>query len=72
MGLKLPQINACLKMLKGWEEYILNSFDCPYTNAFTEGVNNGTKALKRATFGMSNFQNARKRILHCSSSYPYG
>ncbi|MEA4897843.1 MAG: transposase, partial [Eubacteriales bacterium] len=43
-----------------------------YTNAFTEGVNNATKALKRATFGMPNFHNARARILHCFSSHPYG
>ena len=71
-GLKLPQFKACLKMLRNWEEYILHSFDCPYTNAFTEGVNNATKALKRATFGMPNFHNARARILHCFSSHPYG
>jgi len=57
-------------MLNNWEEYILNSFDCPYSNGFTEGINNSTKALKRATFGMPNFHNFRARILHCNSWYP--
>lgn len=62
-SLKLPEFTPCLKMLRNWEPYILNAFDCPFNNGFTEGVNNATKALKRATFGMPNFHNARARIL---------
>lgn len=65
--LKLPEFKPCLKMLRNWEEYILNSFDCTFSNAYTEGVNNSIKALKRATFGMPNFHNARARILFCHS-----
>ena len=63
----LSEFKECLRMLNNWEEYILNSFDCPYSNGFTEGINNSTKALKRATFGMPNFHNFRARILHCNS-----
>ena len=67
----LTEFKECLRMLNNWEEYILNSFDCPYSNGFTEGINNSIKALKRATFGMPNFHNFRARILHCHSFYPY-
>mgnify|MGYP003620295843 CR=1 FL=1 len=62
-SLKMPEFTPCLKMLRNWEQYILNAFDCPFNNGFTEGVNNATKTLKRATFGMPNFHNARARIL---------
>ena len=68
--IRLTEFKECLRMLNNWEEYILNSFDCPYSNGFTEGINNSTKALKRATFGMPNFHNFRARILHCNSLYP--
>lgn len=68
--LHLPEFRECLRMLNNWEEYILNSFDCPYSNGFTEGINNSIKVLKRATFGMPNFQNFRARILYCNSFYP--
>ncbi len=50
-------------------EYILNSFDVPYTNGFTEGCNNKTKVLKRVCFGVRNFDTFRNRILHCDPSY---
>jgi transposase len=66
----LPEFRECLRMLNNWEEYILNSFDCPFSNGFTEGINNSIKVLKRVTFGMPNFQNFRARILHCNSFYP--
>ena len=68
--LHFPEFKDCLRILNNWEEYILNSFDCPYSNGFTEGTNNAIKALKRATFGMPNFHNFRARILHCNSLYP--
>jgi hypothetical protein len=43
---------------------ILNSFSCPYTNGFTEGVNNKIKALKRNAYGYRSFRRFRNRILH--------
>ena len=55
-------------MLQNWEPYILNAFDCPYSNGFTEGVNNKIKALlKRIAFGYRSFKNFRTRIL-CTSN----
>ncbi|NCU27397.1 ISL3 family transposase, partial [Candidatus Nomurabacteria bacterium] len=59
----LEEFDACLKMLQNWEPYILNAFDCPYSNGFTEGVNNKIKVLKRIAFGYRSFRNFRIRIL---------
>ena len=61
--LQLPEFSPCRRMLKNWKPYILNAFDCTYSNAFTEGCNNAIKALKRAAFGFRNFRNFRARIL---------
>lgn len=63
----LPEFTPCLVMLKNWEPYILNAFDCPYSNGFTEGVNNKIKVLKRIAFGYRSFRNFRTRIL-CTSN----
>ena len=69
--LQLPEFSPCRRMLKNWKPYILNAFDCPYSNAFTEGCNNAIKALKRVAFGFRNFSNFRARILHVANpAYP--
>ena len=60
---ELPEFASCLTMLNNWEPYILNAFDCPYSNGFTEGVNNKIKVLKRIAFGYRSFHNFRTRIL---------
>ena len=58
----LKEFNACLTMLGNWSKYILNAFDCPYTNGYTEGTNNAIKVIKRNAFGYRNFDNFRNRI----------
>ena len=65
--LQLHEFSACRRMLKNWKPYILNAFDCPYSNAFTEGCNNAIKALKRVAFGFRNFSNFRARILQAAN-----
>jgi len=60
---ELPEFQVCLTMLQNWEPYILNAFDCSYSNGFTEGVNNKIKVLKRIAFGYRSFKNFRTRIL---------
>ena len=65
--LQLPEFSACRRMLKNWRPYILNAFDCPYSNAFTEGCNNATKALKRVAFGFRNFSSVRACILQAAN-----
>ena len=65
----IPEFKACIRAMHNWSGYILNGFDVPYTNGFTEGCNNKTKVLKRVCFGVRNFETFRNRILHCASSY---
>lgn len=60
---EIPEFDACLKMLRNWEPYILNAFGCSYSNGFTEGINNRIKVIKRIAFGYRNFDNFRRRIL---------
>ncbi len=60
----IPEFKACLTMLHNWEPYILNAFTCPYSNGFTEGINNTIKVIKRIAYGYRNFNNFRLRILH--------
>lgn len=59
-----PEFKKCMDTMMNWQEYILNSFSCPYTNGYTEGVNNKIKVLKRNAYGMRNFYRFRNRILH--------
>jgi transposase len=63
-GYKLPEFDDCFKAFTNWQKEILNSFDVPYTNGYTEGVNNKIKVIKRNAFGMKNFERFRNRILH--------
>jgi transposase len=60
----LEKFINCGNTLVRWSKGILNSFGCPYTNGFTEGVNNKIKVLKRNAFGYRSFQRFRNRILH--------
>ena len=50
-----------------WQTGILNTFEYPYSNGFTEGCNNQIKVLKRTVYGYRNFNRFRKRILHIFS-----
>ena len=59
--------DTCSNTLINWQDGILNTFDYPYTNGFTEGCNNRIKVLKRNAYGYRNFNRFRKRILHIFS-----
>lgn len=61
---QLPRFVDCGDTMVRWSVGILNSFDCPYTNGFTEGANNKIKVLKRNAYGYRNFRRFRNRILH--------
>lgn len=60
---ELDEFNSVLITLVNWAKYILNSFDCPYTNGYTEGMNNKIKVIKRNAYGYRNFENFRNRIM---------
>ncbi|MCD8384575.1 MAG: ISL3 family transposase [Clostridiales bacterium] len=66
-AMELPEFDDCEKACRNWFQEILNSFDVPWTNGFTEGCNNKTKVLKRVCYGARNFERFRNRILHCAS-----
>ena len=61
------EFNACISAYHNWSKEILNAIRFPWSNGFTEGCNNKTKVLKRVSFGVSNFERFRNRILHCAS-----
>ena len=61
---KIPELKPCVTAFKNWFNEILNSFRCPYTNGYTEGINNKIKVLKRNAYGFQNFARMKKRILH--------
>ena len=65
--MELAEFEPCTKACHNWFHEIMNALDAPWTNGFTEGCNNKIKVLKRVSFGVRNFQNFRKRILHCST-----
>jgi len=46
VGYNLPEFEACTKTFINWSEEILNSFEYPYTNGYTEGVKNKIKVIK--------------------------
>ena len=59
---QLDEFKATLTMIRNWSRYILNAFDCPYSNGYTEGTNNKIKVIKRNAYGYRNFENFRNRI----------
>ena len=60
----LNEYVKCSNTMINWQYGILNSFEYPYTNGFTEGCNNKIKVLKRNAYGYRNFRRFRNRILH--------
>lgn len=60
---QLNEFKACLTMLSNWSKYILNAFECPYSNGFTEGSNNKIKVIKRNAYGYRNFVNLENHLI---------
>ena len=58
----LPEFNNCFETVVRWQDSILNSFKVPYTNGYTEGVNNKIKVLKRNAYGLRNFNRLRRCV----------
>jgi transposase len=61
---QIVRFSKCADTMRNWFQAICNSFDCAYTNGFTEGCNNKIKVLKRNAYGYRNFSRLRNRILH--------
>lgn len=67
VGYGLPEFQACTKTFLNWQDEFLNSFEYPFSNGYTEGVNNKIKVIKRNAFGVKSFKRFRNRILHIMS-----
>jgi transposase len=52
-----------LNTISSWEEQIVNYAIFPVSNAVTEGLNNIIRYFKRISFGITNFNNMRLRVL---------
>ena len=46
----LSEFKDCTKAVHNWSDEILASFDCGYTNGFTEDCNNKTKGFEACLF----------------------
>jgi len=58
-------MNASIKTLKKYVEYIKNTFATGYHNGYVEGNNNFIKVLKRIAFGFKSFTRFKARIMIC-------
>lgn len=59
----LPEFSSLLRSFADWKEPIVQAIIQPYSNGFTEGINNKIKVLKRISFGIRKFEILRNRIL---------
>lgn len=60
----VEEFQRCVRVFRNWFSEIVESFEVPYTNSLTEGLNNKIKVLKRKAYGFRNFERFRKRILY--------
>ena len=58
-------MKTSIKTLKGYIEYIKNTFTTGYHNGYVEGNNNFIKVLKRIAFGFRSFTRFKARIMIC-------
>ena len=65
--LEYNQLNSFIKTLKNWKSQVAAFASQKITNAVTEGLNNYLRYFKRISFGLSNFEHMRLRILLAAS-----
>ena len=58
-------MKTSIKTLKGYVNYIKNTFVTGYHNGYVEGNNNFIKVLKRISFGFRSFTRFKARIMIC-------
>ncbi|MGN1155086.1 MAG: ISL3 family transposase [Agathobacter sp.] len=60
----IKEFEKCARTYRTWSKYILNAYKYSHiSNGPTEGFNNKIKVLKRASYGIRNFEHFRTRIL---------
>ena len=58
-----PELNKLGRTLRTWRTQITNWHLCQVTNGPTEAANNFAKLIKRISFGITNFDHYRTRVL---------
>lgn len=62
---KISEFIEASKTIENWLPHIVNSFiDKRFSNAYTEGLNNKIKVIKRNAYGYKNFDFFRLRLLY--------
>lgn len=61
----IKEYRECAATLQNWSKSVLNTFDYPYTNGFTEGRNNKVEFLKRTAYGYRKFDRFKKEYCIC-------
>ena len=60
---ELPAIQKLSRTFKKWKSEILFYFAQPWTNAYTEAMNNTGKLVQKQGYGYKSFVNYRLRLL---------
>ena len=62
LATQTPVPNSC-QTIKRWIDEIVAYFDQRTTQGAVEGINQKIKLIKRRAYGLSNFDNFRRRVL---------
>lgn len=57
------ELSDCWRNLSTWRDEILNYFDDRQTNGYAEGVTNKIKVMKRRSYGFTNRDRYRRKVL---------
>ena len=64
----LPPFTRFMNTVIEWKHEIVATIETGYSNGYIEGCNNRTKVLKRACYGLRNFERMRNRILYLAGT----
>ena len=62
--IKIPEAEKLFKTFENWYPEVTASFYYDYNNGIAEGINNKIKVIKRQAYGIRNFDNFRRLIMH--------
>lgn len=63
-NIEMPEVKTLLGTFENWYAEVAASFYYNYTNGIAEGINNKIKVIKRQAYGIRNFDNFRRLIMH--------
>lgn len=59
----IKELDDCWRSMNNWRHEILNYFDDTQTNGYAEGVTNKIKVMKRRSYGFTNRDRYRRKVL---------